>query len=98
MVKPTFSLWEIIIKFFFLALGFHILATQENYFYGPDGSQWGPGCLLAHFRAKMAILDQIYSTYTRFFIRVLTWVKYGDFGFKVLFFFSFERYLIFKVG
>ena len=44
MVTPTFFLWEITQKFFFLTYGFHILATQKNIFHGPGG-------LLAHFRA-----------------------------------------------
>ena len=37
MVTPTFFLWEITQKFFFLAYGFHILATQKNIFHGPGG-------------------------------------------------------------
>ena len=39
-------------KKIFLAWGFHILATQKNYFHGPGGSQWGPWGLLAPFGAK----------------------------------------------
>ena len=39
-------------KKFFLAWGFHILATHKNNFHGAGGSQWGPGGLLARFRAK----------------------------------------------
>ena len=54
MVSPTFFLWEIIQKFFFLAWGFHILATRKNIFCHPGGSQWAPGGLLARFRAKNA--------------------------------------------
>ena len=49
----TFFLWEITIKFFFLALGFHIMAARKNNFYDPEGSQWVPGGLLIPFRAKM---------------------------------------------
>ena len=44
MVKPTFFLWEITQKFFFLAYGFHILATQKTIFMvlgGPNGAS-GP--------------------------------------------------------
>ena len=52
MVSPTFFLWEIIQKFFFLAWGFHILATRKNIFCHPGGSQWARGGLLACFRAK----------------------------------------------
>ena len=52
MVSPTFFLWEIIQKFFFLAWGFHILATRKNIFCHPGGSQWVPVGLLACFRAK----------------------------------------------
>ena len=51
MVTPTFFLWEITQKFFFLAWGFDILAARKNNFCGPWGSQWGPGVLLATFRA-----------------------------------------------
>ena len=50
--QATFFICEIIQKFFFLAYGFHILATQKNIFHGPGGSQRGPGGLLAHLRAK----------------------------------------------
>ena len=39
-------------KKFFLAWGFHILATQKNYFHGTGGSQWGPWGFLAPFGAK----------------------------------------------
>ena len=60
MVTPTFFLWEITQKFFFLAYGFHILATQKNNFHGPGGSQWGPGGLLAHFRAKKGYFRPIF--------------------------------------
>ena len=49
---PTFFLWEITQKFFFLARGYHILATQKNNFCHPGGSQWGPGGHLAHFWGK----------------------------------------------
>ena len=49
---PTFFLWEIIQKFFFLSRGFHILATQKKYFCHPGGFQWGPGAILARFKAK----------------------------------------------
>ena len=52
MVRLTFFLWEITQKFFFLAWGFHILATRKNNFCHPGGSQWGPGGFLARFRAK----------------------------------------------
>ena len=54
MVRLTFFLWEITQKFFFLAWGFHILATRKNNFCHPGGSQWAPGGLLARFRAKNA--------------------------------------------
>ena len=50
----TFFLWEITQKFFFLAWGFHILATRKNIFCHPGGSQWAPGGLLARFRVKNA--------------------------------------------
>ena len=59
MVRPTFFLWEINQKFFFPAWGFHISATRKNNFHHPGGSQWGPGGLLASFKAKMAISGQI---------------------------------------
>ena len=39
-------------KILFLPLGFHILATRKINFHGPGGSQWVPGALLTHFRAK----------------------------------------------
>ena len=52
LVTPTFFLWEINQKFFFLAWGFHILATQKNNFCHPGGSQWGPGAFWAHIRAQ----------------------------------------------
>ena len=54
LVTPTFFLWEIIQKFFFLSWGFHILATQKSNFYDPEGSQWVPEGLLAPFRTKMS--------------------------------------------
>ena len=50
LVTPTFFLWEIIQKFFFLSLSFHILATRNNNFCHAGGSQWVPGGLLGHFR------------------------------------------------
>ena len=53
-VTPTFFLWEITQKFFFLAQGFHILATRKNNLRHPGGSQWAPWGLLARFRAKNA--------------------------------------------
>ena len=59
MFRLTFFLWEIIQKFFFLAWGFHILATLKNIFCHPGGSQWVPVGLLACFRAKRAILAQM---------------------------------------
>ena len=37
MVRLTFFLWEITQKFFFLAWGFHILATRKNIFRHPGG-------------------------------------------------------------
>ena len=49
--QKTFFLRDINQKFFFLPYGFHILASQKNNFHGHGGSQWVPGCLLAHFRA-----------------------------------------------
>ena len=52
MVRPTFFLWEIIQKFFFLSLSFHILATRNNNFCHLGGSQWVPGGLLACFKVK----------------------------------------------
>ena len=51
-VSQTFFLWEIILKFFFPAWGFQILATRKNIFCPPRGSQWVLGELLACFRAK----------------------------------------------
>ena len=57
MVRPTsfygYSLKKI------LPRGFHILVTQKNNFCHPEGPQWGPGGLLARFRAKMPIFGQI---------------------------------------
>ena len=44
MVRPTFFLWEINQKFFFLSLSFHILVTRNNNFChpgGPNGSLVG---------------------------------------------------------
>ena len=52
MVRPIFVLWEIIKKFFFISLSFHILVTRNNNFCHPGGSQWVPGGLLACFKAK----------------------------------------------
>ena len=57
-MAATFFLWEIIQKFFFLPWGFDILATPKNNFDGHGGSQWGPGGLLGHLKAKRAIFDQ----------------------------------------
>ena len=58
LVTPTFFLWEIIQKFFFLSLSFHILATRNNNFCHAGGSQWVPGGLLGHFRAKTGFFEQ----------------------------------------
>ena len=63
MVTPTFFLWEIIQKLFFLSLSFHILAT---------GSQWVPGGPLGHFRAKTGFLsnfqlNSMFFSFLRFF-------------------------------
>ena len=57
LVIQTFFLWKINRKFFFLAWGFHILATQKNNFCHLGGSQWAPGGLLARFRAKNAYFE-----------------------------------------
>ena len=54
MGRLTFFLLEITQKFFFLARGFSILATQKNNFNGPGGSQWGPGGILG---LKKAIFE-----------------------------------------
>ena len=51
----TFFLWEITQKKFFLAKGFHILATRKkNNFCHPGGSHRAPDGLLASFRIKNA--------------------------------------------
>ena len=59
MVSPTFFLWEIIQKFFFLAWGFHILATLKNIFCHPGGSQWVPGGFWLVSGLKRAISAQM---------------------------------------
>ena len=68
MVRPTFFLWEINQKFFFLSLSFHILVTRNKNFCPPGGSQWAPGGLLAHFGPKKAIFEQ-FSIKFYFFLR-----------------------------
>ena len=57
MVRPTFFIWEIIQKFFFLAWGFHILATRKIILWsrGPNGPLGGH---FAHFRAKKVYFEQ----------------------------------------
>ena len=66
MVRPTFFLWQINQKLFFL-LSFHILVTRNNNFCHPGGSQWGPRGLLAHFGPKKAIFEQFSIKFYFFF-------------------------------
>ena len=51
----------------FLPWDFHILATQKNNFCHPGGSQWVPGGLLAHFRAKKGYFWTIFQKILLFF-------------------------------
>ena len=75
---PTFFLWEITQKFFFLAWGFHILATRKNIFCHPGGSQWARGGLLACFRAKKCYFgtnvdkNQSLLTFKDIFLTIMT--------------------------
>ena len=74
----TFFLWEITQKFFFLAWGFHILATRKNIFCHPGGSQWARGGLLACFRAKKCYFgtnvdkNQSLLTFKDIFLTIMT--------------------------
>ena len=78
LVIQTFFLWEINRKFFFLAWGFHILATRKNIFCHPGGSQWARGGLLACFRAKKCYFgtnvdkNQSLLTFKDIFLTIMT--------------------------
>ena len=61
MVRPFFCLLQIIQKFCFLSLSFHILVTRNDNFRHTGGSQWAPGGLLAFFRAKTAFFKSIFQ-------------------------------------
>ena len=54
LATPTFFLWEIIQKFFFLLWGFHILANSKKLVSSSLGYQWASEGLLACFRVKKA--------------------------------------------
>ena len=60
MVRPTFFLWEIIQKLFFLSLSFHILVTRNNNSCHPGGSQWVSRGLFACFKAKNGFFKSIF--------------------------------------
>ena len=58
LVIPTFFLWEIMQKFFFLSWGFHILATRKKKFDILEGPNGVPGPFWLVLGPKIAIFEK----------------------------------------
>ena len=58
LVTPTFFLWEIMQKFFFLSWGFHILATRKKKFDILEGPNGVPGPFWLVLGPKIAIFEK----------------------------------------